>query len=173
MKKNLLITAALLVAITLFTNKAKAQGNTAKVTIHLANAASIIMGANKDITFNYTTAADYAAAKDSTLNAHFTVISNTPYTINATTSTAFIDGSNSIALDVLRIQVATTDIANGISSYTAITPVASTLTPLVTSAIPTTSTAYNVKYSIPNAGGLIGKPAGNYVTNIVYSVTQL
>ena len=101
MKKNLLITAALLVAITLFTNKAKAQGNTAKVTIHLANAASIIMGANKDITFNYTTAADYAAAKDSTLNAHFTVISNTPYTINATTSTAFIDGSNSIAASVV------------------------------------------------------------------------
>lgn len=175
MKKILLIIAAVLAVVTLFNLKANAQtvtGN-APLSIVLSDAFSITLGASPNVDFNYTQASDYAAVKTVPKANHFTVISNKAYSVAVKATAEFntiVGNATPVSLGVVQVSIdpstPTTGATYGTPSLT------TTNQALVTTANPTIGTAFNVIYTIPTAAPLIGKMAGTYATNVVYTVTQ-
>ena len=175
MKKIVLHIAVLLALSTIFNLKANAQAVSGNVPLSnvLSDAFSITLGATPDVVFTYSTAADYAGSKTVAKPNHFTVVSNKPYSVAVKAATEFnviAGNATPVALSVVQVSIDPSTPATG-ATYA--TPALTTTNqPLVTTASPTLATAYNVNYSIPTAAGLIGKAAGTYATNVVYTVTQ-
>ena len=176
MKKILFIIAALLAIVTLFNLKASAQTVTgdAPLSIVLSDAFSITLGASPDVVFTYSQASDYAAINKTVPKAnHFTVISNKAYSVAVKATAEFntiVGNATPVSLGVVQVSIDPSTPATG-ATYS--TPALTTTNQaLVAAASPTIGTAFNVVYTIPTAAPLIGKMAGTYLTNVVYTVTQ-
>ncbi|MBB6501508.1 hypothetical protein [Pedobacter cryoconitis] len=175
MRKNLLFILVLLTAITLFSQKTRAQSVTGNVplSIVLSDAFSITLGATPAVVFTYATAADYAGSKTVAKVGHFTVVSNKSYSITVKATAEFntiVGNATPVSLSVVQVSIDPSTPATG-ATYA--TPALTTTSQsLVSAASATVSTAYNVNYTIATAAGLIGKADGTYATNVIYTITQ-
>ncbi|RAJ33437.1 hypothetical protein [Pedobacter cryoconitis] len=175
MKKTLLVAAIVLAFTSIFNLKANAQAVSGNVplSIVLSDAFSITLGATPNVVFTYATAADYASSKTVLKSNHFTVVSNKPYSVAVKAATEFnviAGNATPVSLSVVQVSI---DPSTPTTGATYATPALTTTNQaLVTAASATLTTAYNVNYSIPTAAGLLGKVAGTYATNVVYTVTQ-
>jgi len=175
MKKILLTIAPMLAIATIFNLKANAQTVTGNVplSIVLTDAFSITLGPTPDVVFTYAQASDYAGIKTVSKTNHFSVISNKAYSVAVKATAEFntiAGNATPVSLGVVQVSIDPTTPTTG-ATYS--TPALTTTNqPLVTTASPTIGTAFNVVYTIPTAAPLIGKMAGTYATNVVYTVTQ-
>lgn len=172
MTKKLLTISALLAAATFFNNKANAQAVSGNVAVNLilSDAFSIVLGPTPDVTFTYSTAADYAASKTVAKTSHFTVVSNKPYSVAVKANAAFNTISTTTPpLSAVNISVDPTTITGATYTTVALTQANQTI---ASAANPTIGTAYNINYAIPTAAPLLNMSAGTYTTNVVYTVTQ-
>lgn len=177
MKKSLLIFTAILAVITFSNYRAHAQILTSagpvQVNIVLSDVYSIVLGTgDQSVTFDYTDAADYAADQLVTKNNHFTVISNKPYSITVEGNNDFTNGGNTIPLETVVVNVASPTTPGGtVAANVALSTDPETL---ITGADPTTTTAFNIDYQIPedNTVNLLNKAVGTYTANVTYRITQ-
>ncbi|WP_158798451.1 hypothetical protein [Pedobacter sp. L105] len=172
MKKKLLSIAALIAIFTISNFKANAQAVSSNInlTLILADAYSIVLGPTPDVSFTYSTAADYASAKTQTKTGQFTVISNKPYSVAVKANAAF----NTISTTTPPLSAVHVNVDPSTVTGAAYTNVALSLAnqTIASAASPTISTAYNIVYSIPTAAPLLAMSAGTYTTTMVYTVTQ-
>lgn len=172
MKKNLLITAALLTILTFINTRADAQAVTGNVNVNLVlgDAFSIVLGGTPDVTFTYATAADYASIKSQAIANEFTVISNKPYSV-AVKANAVFNTISTTTPPLSAVHVAVDPVtASGGTLTTAILSL--TNQTIVAAATPTVGRPYTIDFSIPTAAPLLAMSAGNYTTTVVYTVTQ-
>lgn len=176
MKRNLLITAVILAALTLFNVKANAQiSPTSPVvaTIKIADLYAITL-TDLAVEFDYESQAAFSATQAVTKASHITVFSNRKYKIDVHASDDFKIGSsttNVISAGVLQVSVATPASAPSGTTYTSrfLTATDQNLVNLAPAAL---AAAYDIKYAIPDVTGVLGKPAGTYTTTIIYTLTQ-
>lgn len=172
MKRNLFIFTAVLATFTLLNQKAKAQdlkSVTVPVTITLSDAFSITLGTAAGADFVYNNAASYTAAQSRTQPNQFSVISNKAYSV-AVSATAFTP-TTTIGLGIIQVAIDGATAPSG-TTYNQV-PLATTAGTLIATGPATVGTSYNVKYSIPDASSLIGKPTTTpYSTNVTYTITQ-
>jgi len=189
MKKNFKLAFVVLAAIC-FGQQAKAQltattTGSAKVNIVLADALSITMGATPDVTFTYNQTSDYAGAKSESKPAHFTVISNRNYdvTVSATAlspapAKSSVNSPNINVDDILaavKVKVLNpVAIEHGTPFTVALaTSYTGNTGKLATNAAASTTTVFDIEYSIPDATPLFNVAAGTYSTTVKYTATQL
>ena len=176
MKRNLLITAALLAMLTLINFKANAQKTTdltpVVATIKILDTYAIVM-TDLAVEFDYESQAAFIN-KSLTKAGHITVFSNRKYKIDVKALDDFKIGSattNVITSDVLQVSVATPATAPNGSTYAQpfLTHANQNLINLAPAAL---AASYDIKYAIPDVTKILGTPTGTYTTNIIYTLTQ-
>ncbi len=173
---------AAIATLTLFVGIQSAKAQLSDVTaslnlsITLNDVIAIDLSASPDVSFTYTTAADYAGSKTVSKTAHFTVISTQSYDITVTAGGAFsVNAGNStpVPLNVVNIAVNRTGMLSGVGGTDAPAALSTSPQALVSAASPSIGAIYNVNYTIPSAANLVGKVADTYTTTLVYTATQL
>jgi len=177
MKRNLLITAAVLVVMTLINFKAGAQTHTGNVAldITLTDAFEIVFTGDQGVHFTYPNAVDYSASKSVSKPAHFKVISTKPYSVTVG-ATAFTSSNASTppALSIVEVSVAAALPVLASPGFTVATqvPLSTGGAPLIAAASPSTGTVFDILYTIPNASTLLNKPNNTvFTTSVLYTVT--
>ncbi|BFO68699.1 peptidoglycan-binding protein LysM [Chryseobacterium sp. S0630] len=181
MKKQIVITALTFGAIILGSNKVQAQNTTATtaVNITLNDVISIDAGSTAiggTVAFNYVTAADYNSDQTITKANSLKVTSTKNFNVKVKAGGPnFVNGLNSIPVDVLTIKAATAAgtmggtkndvvLSAGEKTLVANAPLGSALT-------------LNLDYIIPAAksssSDILGKPAGTYTQTVTYTATAL
>lgn len=174
MKKNLLITAALLAIITFCNTRVNAQVTTVtgnvNVSLILSDAFSIVLGGSPDVSFTYATPTDYAGPKNQAIANEFTVISNKPYSVAVKANAVFNTISTTTPpLSAVKVAVDPVTASGGTLTTVGLTLANQTI---VAAATPTIGKAYTIDFSIPTAAPLLAMSAGTYTTTIVYTITQ-
>lgn len=118
------------------------------------------------VNLNLNTPASYRQGISKDMAAHIRVSKTTPYNVYVrSTSPQFSNGANQIPLSILRI--------GPMSGETDMNTVnlSTTSQLLINSANPVIDRDFNMRYSIPasETSKLLGKPAGSYTANIVFS----
>ncbi len=181
MIKQIAISALTIGAIILGTNNVQAQNTTAttNVNITLNDVISIDAGSTAiggTVAFNYVTATDYNSDQTVTKANSLKVTSTKNFNVKVKAGGPnFVNGSNSIPVDVLTIKAAEapgsmggikTDVilSAGEKNLVANAPLGSALT-------------LNLDYIIPAAksssSDILGKPAGTYMQTVTYTATAL
>ena len=178
MKNQFVIAALALGAFVLGTNTIQAQATAStNVNIVLADVISIDAGsvANEGIVnFNYTTSADYNAAKNVTVPSSLIVTSSKNFDVKVKAEAAnFINGSNVIPVDVLQVKA----IEGGTMVGTLKTITLSTADQaLVSNASLGAQKTLSIDYSISAVKAqtvLLGKAPGTYTQKVKYTATAL
>ncbi|MGN7863863.1 peptidoglycan-binding protein LysM [Chryseobacterium sp. 22458] len=181
MTKQIAITALTFGAIILGTNNVQAQNTTATtaVNITLNDVISIDAGSTAiggTVAFNYVTAADYNSDQTITKANSLKVTSTKNFNVKVKAGGPnFVNGLNSIPVEVLTIKAATAAgtmggtkndvvLSAGEKTLVANAPLGSALT-------------LNLDYIIPAAksssSDILGKPAGTYTQAVTYTATAL
>lgn len=125
-----------------------------------------IIASQQSVNLPFTTTSNYVNGVSTNVPSHLKLSKTTPYNlyVRATTS-SFTSGVNSIPLSVLRIGPMTGQ--TGVNTVT----LSTTAQQLIQNADPVIDRTLNMQYSIPasQTSNLLGKPAGTYTANIVYS----
>ncbi|MDR6525487.1 hypothetical protein J2787_000857 [Chryseobacterium rhizosphaerae] len=181
MTKQIAITALIIGAMILATNNVQAQNTTATTTVNITlndvisiDAGSTAIGGV--VAFNYVTAADYNSEKTVAQANALKVTSTKNFNVKVKAGgPTFVNGSNSIPVDVLTIKAATVAgtmggtkndvvLSAGEKNLVANAPLGSALT-------------LNLDYTIPAAksssSDILGKPAGTYTQTVTYTATAL
>ncbi|SHG09944.1 peptidoglycan-binding protein LysM, partial [Chryseobacterium vrystaatense] len=163
------------------TNNVQAQNTTATTTVNITlndvisiDAGSTAIGGV--VAFNYVTAADYNSEKTVAQANALKVTSTKNFNVKVKAGgPTFVNGSNSIPVDVLTIKAATAAgtmggtkndvvLSAGEKNLVANAPLGSALT-------------LNLDYTIPAAksssSDILGKPAGTYTQTVTYTATAL
>jgi hypothetical protein len=180
MKRNLLIVVAVLAILTLVNVKANAQSVTTgpvPVKIILGDVLAITLNSNAEVLFNYAGVGDYQTPKTVPVTNQISVISTKAYSVKVTANalfTTFAGNDTPLPLSAVHVQATATSPANfaTLAGSVALSDVANTPVVLASAGKPSLKTDYSLSYSIPDITPVIGKVAGTYVTNLVYSVTQ-
>lgn len=180
MKRNLLIITAILALLTLINVKSHAQGVTTgavPVKITIGDVLGIYLNSNAEVDFSYTTLADYQTPKSVPVSGQLSVISTKAYSVKVTATslfTTFAGNATPLPLSVVRVAATGTTPASyaTLAGAVPLDNAANTVVTIASAGLPSLSTSFNISYSIPDVTQLIGKVAGNYLTNLVYSVTQ-
>lgn len=179
MTNKLLIILAVFATLTLVNSKADAQTTTGAipVKITIGDVLAVTLIDNTEIAFTYNLPADYQNAKTVTRTGQLSVISTKPYSVKVTATslfTTFAGNASPLPLSVLTVAATGTTPANNatLAGPVALNDAINTPVTIASAGLPSLATLYNISYSIPNAAPLIGKVAGDYLTNLVYSVTQ-
>ncbi|UZJ65530.1 hypothetical protein OKW96_04895 [Sphingobacterium sp. KU25419] len=179
MRKNLIFTLFVLAAICIgHQAKAQVSASTNPVTVNIdlqASVISIALDAAPTVNFVYATAAEYAAAKTVTKPAHLTVISNKPYDIAVKANGLFTSSNSSNTTNLPALGVVGISIDGATANGGTLSPVSLTQgdQDLVTNASATTTSVFNVDYTIASATTLIALPKEVYTTTVTYTATQL
>ncbi|WP_312285819.1 peptidoglycan-binding protein LysM [Chryseobacterium gleum] len=181
MIKQIAISALTIGAIIFGTNNVKAQNTTAttNVNITLNDVISIDAGSTAiggTVAFNYLTAADYNSDQTVTKANSLKVTSTKNFNVKVKAGGPnFINGSNSIPVDVLTIKAAEALGSMG-GTKTAVVLSATDQT-LVSNAPLGSALTLNLDYTIPAArsssSDILGKPAGTYTQTVTYTATAL
>jgi hypothetical protein len=181
MTKQIAISAFTIGAIILGINNVQAQNRTATTTatITLNDVISIDAGSTAiggTVAFNYVTAADYNSDQTITKANSLKVTSTKNFSVKVKAGGPnFVNGSNSIPVDVLTIKAA---VAPGNMGGTKNDVVLSAgERTLVANAPLGSALILNLDYTIPAAksssSDILGKPAGTYTQTVTYTATVL
>ncbi|WP_344978094.1 hypothetical protein [Compostibacter hankyongensis] len=115
--------------------------------------------------------ADYAQGVSAELPTHLTLSKTTPYEVYIKATSATLNDGQQHTIPVSVVQVGP---AAGQAGVTAI-QLSETPQKIIDGAAPVVDRTVGIRYSIsPEAAqGLLGKPAGNYTTTVIYSFTAL
>jgi len=181
MKKQIAIAALTIGAFVLGTNTVQAQNTTATtaVNITLNDVISIDNGSTAGggtVAFNYVTAADYNTTQTVAQANALKVTSTKNFNVKVKAGGAnFVNGSNSIPVDVLTIKASAASGTMGGTKTDVILSVAEKT--LVANAPLGSALTLNLDYTIPAAksssSDILGKPAGTYTQTVTYTATAL
>lgn len=142
--------------------QAQASGN---LNILVSDLGEIVAN-QQTVNLPFTTASNYVNGVSTNMPSHLKLSKTTPYNlyVRATTS-SFTSGVNSIPLSVLTIGPMAGQ--TGVNTAT----LSTTAQQLIQNANPVIDRTLDMQYSIPasQTSNLLGKPAGTYTANIVYS----
>ena len=180
MKRNLLTTAAILAVLTLINFKASAQqtpqtSGPIPVRIILSDIISINLLKTDPIIFTYNTEEKYRTLQEVDVADQFNVLSTKAYSVYVKATSEFtVDAANllPIPLTIVKVKVTAPTVGATIPTDPTSLGVVNVDQLIASAAVPTISTKYSLKYTIPDATALLDKKAGTYSTNIVYTVTQ-
>ncbi len=181
MKKSFAIAALTITAIALGTNNVQAQEKTiviksdpvaeTKVNIDLADVISIESGADAMVSFKYAKASDYYSPQSHEVDNNLVITSSRKFdvTVQAKGDNFVWDGNN-IPVDVLDIEAVSGGTMDG--TFKKINLSTADLL-LVEDANKGLKKSLKIKYSISadNASTLLGKPAGVYTQQVIYTAT--
>jgi len=181
MTKQIVITALTIGVIILGTNNIQAQNTTATTTatITLKDVISIDAGSTAiggTVAFNYVTAADYNSDQTITKANSLKVTSTENFNVKVKAGgPKFVNGSNSIPVDVLTIKAAAAPgNMGGTKNDVVLSPGERTL---VANAPLGSALILNLEYTIPasksSSSDILGKPAGTYTQTVTYTVIAL
>jgi len=142
--------------------QAQASGS---LTIAVSDLGEIIAN-QQSVNLPFTTTSNYVNGVSTNMPTHLKLSKTTPYNLYVrATSSSFTSGVNSIPLSVLRIGPMAGQ--TGVNTVT----LSTTAQQLIQNADPVIDRTLNMQYSIPasQTSNLLGKPAGTYTANIVYS----
>ena len=142
--------------------QAQASGS---LTIAVSDLGEIIVN-QQSVNLPFSTTSNYVNGVSTNMPTHLTLSNTTPYNLYVrATSSSFTSGVNSIPLSVLRIGPMAGQ--TGVNTVT----LSTTAQQLIQNADPVIDRTLDMQYSIPAAqtSNLLGKPAGTYTANIVYS----
>ncbi|MCD9615907.1 peptidoglycan-binding protein LysM [Chryseobacterium gleum] len=181
MIKQIAISALTIGAIIVGTNNVQAQNTTAttNVNITLNDVISIDAGSTAiggTVAFNYVTAADYNSDQTVTKANSLKVTSTKNFNVKVKAGGPnFVNGSNSIPVDVLTIKVAEAPGSMGGTKNDVILSAGEKN--LVSNAPLGSALTLNLDYTIPAArsssSDILGKPAGTYTQTVTYTATAL
>lgn len=175
MKKiNLLAAFLLFMAV-----GAKAQTATTNVHVQLDDVMSIAVN-NSDVYLRFLQASDYVNGVTASHPAHLTVTSNKAYTLNVNAAgnlSGRTGNSDILEPGVVSISLpATGSNANLGGTLTPVGALATTNTPLLTSATPAAGKDIDVVYTVPSTvsktNKILGKTADTYTTVVTYTISQ-
>jgi hypothetical protein len=178
MKKQLIMAIVSLGGLLSGTINTQAQSNStvANANLILADVISFDSGASVGgaVDFNYVTSADYNSAKTAVIPLSLVITSSKNFDIKVKAGGVhFLNGSNSIPLNVLKIKA----VIGGTMIGSFRTIVLSTADQkLVKNALKGSKKSLSIEYSISAAKAtavLLGKPAGTYKQTITYTATTL
>lgn len=179
MKKFLLPSFVIAIALTLCSLSSKAQGETdvsapVALTISIEDAISITLGANPEVLFEYNDAASFNSSPTVPKLNHFTVISNRPYTLGVNADAPFTAATGNSVVPLSTVQISVAAARPAVTGAVTV-PLDQTLAQLVPTAPASTGTVFDINYNIPTAASqaLITAAATDYTTNVLYTVTQL
>jgi len=181
MTKQIAITALTFGVVICGTNNVQAQNTaaTTAVNITLNDVISIDAGSTAIggiVAFNYVTAADYNSDQTITKVNSLKVTSTKNFNVRVKAGGPhFVNGSNSIPVDVLTIKVAEAPgNMGGTKNDVVLSPGERTL---VSNAPLGSALTLNLDYTIPAAKSsspdILGKPAGTYTQTVTYTATTL
>ncbi len=181
MTKKIVIVALTFGAIVLGTNTVHAQNTkaTTTVNINLNDVISMDTGStaiDNTVDFNYVTAADYNSDQTITKANSLKVTSTKSFNVKVKAGGPnFVNGLNSIPVDVLTIKASS---VSGTMGGTKNTVVLSTgQKNLVEDAPLGSALTLNLDYIIPAAksssSDILGKPAGTYTQTVIFTTTGL
>ncbi|MDR0262016.1 MAG: hypothetical protein LBJ04_02205 [Sphingobacterium sp.] len=142
--------------------QAQASGS---LTIAVSDLGEIIAN-QQSVNLPFTTTSNYVNGVSTNMPSHLKLSKTTPYNLYVrATSSSFTSGVNSIPLSVLRIGPMAGQ--TGVNTVT----LSTTAQQLIQNADPIIDRTLDMQYSIPAAqtSNLLGKPAGTYTANIIYS----
>ncbi|WP_312339712.1 hypothetical protein [Sphingobacterium sp.] len=142
--------------------QAQASGS---LTIAVSDLGEIIAN-QQSVNLPFTTTSNYVNGVSTNMSSHLKLSKTTPYNLYVrATSSSFTSGVNSIPLSVLRIGPMAGQ--TGVNTVT----LSTTAQQLIQNADPIIDRTLDMQYSIPAAqtSNLLGKPAGTYTANIIYS----
>lgn len=142
--------------------QAQASGN---LTIAVSDLGEIVAN-QQTVSLPFVTTSNYVNGVSVNMPAHLKLSKTTPYNLYVrATSTSFTSGVNSIPLSVLTIGPMAGQ--TGVNTAT----LSTTAQQLIQNANPVIDRTLDMQYSIPasQTSNLLGKPAGTYTANIVYS----
>ncbi|MDQ1859359.1 peptidoglycan-binding protein LysM [Chryseobacterium sp. WLY505] len=181
MTKQIAISALTFGVIILGNNNVQAQNTTATTTLNIIlndvisiDAGSTAMGGT--VAFNYATAADYNSDQTITKVNSLKVTSTKNFNVKVKAGgPTFVNGSNSIPVDVLTIKAATAPgNMGGTKNDVVLSPGERNL---VANAPLGSALILNLDYTIPAAksssSDILGKPVGTYTQTVTYSATTL
>ncbi|MEJ5049556.1 peptidoglycan-binding protein LysM [Chryseobacterium culicis] len=181
MKKQIAIAALTIGAIILGTNNVQAQNTTATTTVNITlnDVISIDAGSTAisgAVAFNYVTAADYNSEKTVAQANALKVTSTKNFNVKVKAGGPnFVNGSNSIPVDVLTIKAAVAPGTMGGTKNDVILSAGEKT--LVANAPLGSALTLNLDYTIPAAksssSDILGKPAGTYTQTVTYTATAL
>ncbi|WP_293887303.1 MULTISPECIES: hypothetical protein [unclassified Sphingobacterium] len=125
-----------------------------------------IIANQQSVNLPFTTTSNYINGVSTNMATHLKLSKTTPYNLYVrATSSSFTSGVNSIPLSVLRIGPMAGQ--TGVNTVT----LSTTAQQLIQNADPIIDRTLDMQYSIPasQTSNLLGKPAGTYTANIVYS----
>jgi hypothetical protein len=180
MKKQIVITALSLGAITIGTNRVLAQNSekvSTSVNIILADVIAMDIGTGASegaVDFNYGSTKDYNSSKNVTVPNSLVIISSKNFDVKVKSEgTHFVSGANVIPVDILQVKA----IPGGslVGTLNEVT-LSTTDQVLVSNASLGTKQSLNIAYSISSENAskvLLGKPQGTYTQKITYTATAL
>ncbi|QXU49923.1 peptidoglycan-binding protein LysM [Chryseobacterium sp. D764] len=180
MKKQIVITALSLGAITIGTNRVLAQNSekvSTSVNIILADVIAMDIGTDASegaVDFNYGSTKDYNSSKNVTVPNSLVIISSKNFDVKVKSEgTHFVSGANVIPVDILQVKA----IPGGslVGTLNEVT-LSTTDQVLVSNASLGTKQSLNIAYSISSENAskvLLGKPQGTYTQKITYTATAL
>jgi hypothetical protein len=181
MKNQIIIAALTFGAIVLGTNNVQAQNTTATTTVNITlnDVISIDNGSTANggtVGFNYVTAADYNSAQTVAQASALKITSTKNFNVKVKAGGAtFVNGSNSIPVDVLTIKASAAPGSMGGTKTDVV--LAATDKTLVANAPLGSALTLNLDYTIPAArsssSDILGKPAGTYTQTVIYTATTL
>ncbi|PWN58149.1 peptidoglycan-binding protein LysM [Chryseobacterium viscerum] len=181
MTKQIIITAFTIGAMILGTNNVQAQNTTVTTTVNITlndvisiDAGSTAIGGT--VAFNYFTAADYNSDQTITKANSLKVTSTKNFNVRVKAGGPnFVNGSNSIPVDVLTIKAAAAPGSMGGTKNDVVLSAGERT--LVANAPLGSALILNLDYTIPAAKSsssyILGKPAGTYTQTVTYTATVL
>ncbi|MGJ1224750.1 hypothetical protein ACR78H_04420 [Sphingobacterium siyangense] len=142
--------------------QAQASGN---LTIAVSDLGEIVAN-QQTVSLPFVTTSNYVNGVSVNMPAHLKLSKTTPYNLYVrATSNSFTSGVNSIPLSVLTIGPMAGQ--TGVNTVT----LSTTAQQLIQNANPVIDRTLDMQYSIPasQTSNLLGKPAGTYSANIIYS----
>ncbi|MGJ1436968.1 hypothetical protein [Sphingobacterium multivorum] len=142
--------------------QAQASGN---LTIAVSDLGEIVAN-QQTVSLPFVTTSNYVNGVSVNMPAHLKLSKTTPYNLYVrATSNSFTSGVNSIPLSVLTIGAMAGQ--TGVNTVT----LSTTAQQLIQNANPVIDRTLDMQYSIPasQTSNLLGKPAGTYSANIIYS----
>ncbi|GAA0884322.1 hypothetical protein K2F45_01530 [Sphingobacterium siyangense] len=125
-----------------------------------------IIANQQSVNLPFTTTSNYVNGVSTNMPTHIKLSKTTPYNLYVrATSSSFTSGVNSIPLSVLRIGPMAGQ--TGVNTVT----LSTTAQQLIQNADPVIDRTLDMQYSIPasQTSNLLGKPAGTYTADIIYS----
>jgi hypothetical protein len=175
MKRNLLLTTAVIAVMTLVNFKASAQNTPTGATtaaINITDSYAILVK-DANVQIDYTTQAHFVDNRTKLMPGHITVFSNRKYKVDVKAGGAFIDPAveaSTMPSNIMSVAV-TSPAATGDVTYTT-QALTGTNAPIIELAPPTELETYDITYSIPLLSSILGIPTGLYKTSVTYTLTQ-